>query len=74
MALGAGKHSLRMEALLRRFVWLAGGMIGHINLTQISRIQGERHNRILYKLGRVQGEVPAGVGRPSIDSALGGLF
>ena len=28
--LGAGKHPLRMNALLRRFVeWLAGGMIGH---------------------------------------------
>jgi len=31
-ALGTGKHSLHMEALLCRFVWLAGGMIGHMIL------------------------------------------
>jgi hypothetical protein len=36
-ALGTGKHSLCMEALLCRFVWLAGGMIGHMILTQEER-------------------------------------
>ena len=27
--LGTGKHSLHMDALQCRFVWLVGGMIGH---------------------------------------------
>ena len=31
--LGTGKHSLRVDALLSRFVWFAGGMIGHMILT-----------------------------------------
>jgi hypothetical protein len=31
--LGTGKHSLRMDALLSRFVLFAGGMIGHMILT-----------------------------------------
>jgi hypothetical protein len=36
-ALGTGKHPLHMDTLLGRFVWLAGGMIGHMILTQKRR-------------------------------------
>jgi len=35
--LGTGKHSLHMDALLCRLVWLAGGMIGHMFLTHKRR-------------------------------------
>jgi len=45
--LGAGKHPLCVDALLRRFVQrLAGGMIGHMN----PNAHGKMYKRILYKL------------------------
>ncbi len=36
-ALGTGQHPLHMDALLCRFVWLAGGMIKHMILTHKRR-------------------------------------
>ena len=69
--LGAGKHPLSVDALLRRFVQrLAGGMIGHMN----PNAHGRTYQRILYKLGRVPGEEPALAGRRSIESGLGCPF
>jgi hypothetical protein len=45
--LGAGKHPLCMDALLRRSVqWLAGGIIRHM----IPNPHGKTYKRILYKL------------------------
>jgi len=48
--LGTGKHSFRMDALPCWYVWLAGGMIGHMILGNYPAHRGETYNRILYKL------------------------
>ena len=69
--LGTGKHPLRMDALLRRFVQrLAGGMIGHM----IPDAHGKTYKTDFIQAGEGAGEVPALAGRRSIESGLGCLF
>jgi hypothetical protein len=69
-ALGTGKHPLHMDALLGRFVGLAGGMIGHMILTHKER----RTTGFYTSWIECRERVPALADRLSIDPGLGCLF
>jgi hypothetical protein len=68
--LGTGKHPLHMDALLGRFVGLAGGMIGHMILTH----KESRTTEFYTSWVECRERVPALPGRPSIEVGLSCLF